>query len=141
MSPFSSYLQVLRMRRQMKQSELASLIGCDQSYISALENGHKGPPLPTFVDRLVTTLQLSPTEQANLDRAFKASGRKVEIATDAPQDLYLLVNQLRDKLPRLGPAAVQALLSVLNMSDQPHDEFDKPVRRLRRRQDEEAAMN
>ncbi|RSZ38213.1 MULTISPECIES: helix-turn-helix transcriptional regulator [unclassified Variovorax] len=140
MSPFSSHLQALRTRRQMKQSELAGLIGCDQSYISALENGHKGPPPSIFIERLVSTLRLSQAEQAQLHWAFKASGRKLEIAADAPQDLFILVDTLRDKLPRLGPAAVQALLIALNKSDQLPEKSDRPARRLRRRQSEEATM-
>ena len=52
MSPFSRYLVDLRRRLGVRQGELADLLGYDQSYLSALEIGQKGPPTPEFVDRL-----------------------------------------------------------------------------------------
>jgi predicted transcriptional regulator len=44
MSPFSHFLHELRLQHQIRQSELAELLGYEQSYISALEVGIKGPP-------------------------------------------------------------------------------------------------
>jgi predicted transcriptional regulator len=44
MSPFSHFLHTLRMRLEIRQAELAALVGYEQSYISALEVGLKGPP-------------------------------------------------------------------------------------------------
>lgn len=40
------------MRHGVRQVELAERIGYEQSYISALEAGAKGPPTPEFIDRL-----------------------------------------------------------------------------------------
>lgn len=39
MSPFSQFLHDLRMRRRLRQADLADLLGYEQSYISALEVG------------------------------------------------------------------------------------------------------
>ena len=50
MSPFSHFLHELRLRHQIRQSELAELLGYEQSYISALEIGAKGPPTEEFVE-------------------------------------------------------------------------------------------
>ena len=49
MSPFSHFLHELRLQHQIRQSELAELLGYEQSYISALEVGIKGPPTDEFV--------------------------------------------------------------------------------------------
>lgn len=62
MSPFTRQLSELRMRHGIRQNELAELIGYDQTYISALEVGLKEPPTPEFVDKLVTTLPMTPAE-------------------------------------------------------------------------------
>lgn len=56
MSPFARQLHELRLRHGIRQNELAELIGYDQTYISALEVGLKGPPTPEFVDKVVATL-------------------------------------------------------------------------------------
>jgi hypothetical protein len=62
MSPFARQLSEFRMRHGIRQNELAELIGYDQTYISALEVRLKGPPTSEFVDKLVTTLPLTPAE-------------------------------------------------------------------------------
>lgn len=58
MSPFAHLLHNLQMRHNIRQSELAERLGYEQSYISALEIGLKGPPGPDFVDRLIAALEL-----------------------------------------------------------------------------------
>jgi transcriptional regulator with XRE-family HTH domain len=66
MSPFSHFLHDLRMRLEIRQAELAELVGYEQSYISALEVGLKGPPTQEFIARLIHALSLSPAEQQHL---------------------------------------------------------------------------
>lgn len=65
------------MRHGIRQNELAELIGYEQTYISALEVGLKGPPTPEFVDKLVTKPQLAPVEVEEIRTATKASDRKL----------------------------------------------------------------
>jgi transcriptional regulator with XRE-family HTH domain len=50
------------MRHGIRQAELAEALGYEQSYISALEVGLKGPPTEVFVERLIQVLQI-PVEQ------------------------------------------------------------------------------
>jgi transcriptional regulator with XRE-family HTH domain len=90
------------MRRQVRQSELADLLGYDQSYISALEIGAKGPPTPEFIERLATTLSLTASEEAELNEAAAASQRKFVLDLDTPEDLYWLFKDLRDEWDRLS---------------------------------------
>lgn len=77
MSPFSHFLHELRLQHQIRQSELAELLGYEQSYISALEVGIKGPPTEEFVEKLITALDLPPTAQLELREAIAASDRKL----------------------------------------------------------------
>jgi predicted transcriptional regulator len=44
MSPFASALHSIRMQHGICQTVLADMIGYEQTYISALEVGKKGPP-------------------------------------------------------------------------------------------------
>lgn len=140
MSPFSSFLQALRKRYNLRQSELAAAMGYDQSLISGLEQGFKGPPTEQFVESLINTMKLEPAELHDLRCAVEASNRKLVIDADAPQDLYLFLKELREELPQLSPSTLQCLRTVLHHGRNATDEFDKPIRRSRRPSTEEAAM-
>ncbi|UGA40203.1 helix-turn-helix domain-containing protein [Chromobacterium haemolyticum] len=69
MSPFAHMLHELRMRYGIRQGDLAELIGYEQSYVSSLEVGIKGPPQPEFITKLIKALDLPPEDQARLSAA------------------------------------------------------------------------
>lgn len=140
MSPFSQYLHDLRMRRRLRQADLAELLGYEQSYISALEVGLKGPPTSEFLDRLTDALALSGPEQHELRAVSHASHRKLVIEPDAPPDIYWLLTDLRDAVNRLSPSQVRIIREVLVMPSKSLEERAEPVRRLKRRRKEEATM-
>jgi transcriptional regulator with XRE-family HTH domain len=140
MSPFSHLLHDLRMRHNIRQSELAELLGYEQSYISALEVGLKGPPTPEFVERMMKTLSLSPQEIDDLKKAVEASQRKLTIDANMPRDIYWLLHDLRTNISRLGPVQVRMIKDVLQLTDRGAEIWTEPVRRLRRQPREEAAM-
>ncbi|HRM52435.1 MAG TPA: helix-turn-helix transcriptional regulator [Ottowia sp.] len=140
MSPFSHFLHELRMRHGVRQVELAERIGYEQSYISALEAGAKGPPTPEFVDRLQSALGLTDEEACKLRAAADASQRKLVIDADMPQDVYWLLDRLRATLPDLTPTQVRVINEVLNMPTSPADAWPESPRRLRRRNLKEAQM-
>ena len=59
MSPFSHFLHELRLRLEIRQADLAKLVGYEQSYISALEVGLKGPPTQEFITRLIQAVAIA----------------------------------------------------------------------------------
>ena len=128
------------MRHGVRQVELAERIGYEQSYISALEAGAKGPPTPEFVDRLQSALGLTDEEACKLRAAADASQRKLVIDVDMPQDVYWLLDRLRATLPDLTPTQVRVINEVLNMPTSPADAWPESPRRLRRRNLKEAQM-
>lgn len=137
MSPFSQFLHDLRMRRGMRQSELAEAVGYEPSYISALELGIKGPPTDEFLARLIQTLSMSLPEQDTLREMALASQRKLILDADAPTDLYWLLNDLRTALNYLHPVQVKLIREVIDL---PHsllkDRATAPVRIKRKRKEE-----
>jgi len=138
MSPFSQFLHDLRMRRRLRQADLADMLGYEQSYISALEVGLKGPPTNEFLDRLTQVLALSTSERDEMQVASHASQRKLVIDTDAPPDIYWLLADLRSAVGRLSPSQVRIIREVLIMPAVSLEERAEPVRRLKRRKKEEA---
>ncbi|WP_287879509.1 helix-turn-helix transcriptional regulator [Aquitalea sp.] len=140
MSPFAHLLHELRMRFGIRQGDLAELVGYEQSYVSALEVGIKGPPPPAFVNKLISALHLASHDQERLHAAVTASQRKLVIDVDAPQEVYHLVADLHQHLATLHPAQVRMIREVLSMREVLAEPVPEPVRRLKRRKKEEARM-
>lgn len=139
MSPFSHLLHDLRLRYGLRQTDLAELIGYEQSYISALEVGLKGPPPIDFVNRFSTGLDLTQEEKTALYQAVDASQRKLVIDADAPSDMFLLLKDLREGVDRLSPEQIQLIRDIVKL---PTSMGPAPqrIRRLKRKSKEEAIM-
>lgn len=73
----------LRLRHGIHQTELAELLGYEQSYISALEIGTKGPPTPEFFAKLAQSFDMRDAEQHELEQIAEASQRKLALDTDS----------------------------------------------------------
>lgn len=117
MSPFSRYLIELRRRHGLRQGELASLVGYEQSYLSALEIGLKGPPTSEFVERLIEAIPLSADDQVALESALKASQRKFSIPLKADETVFRLANRFWDRLQSLSPAQIRGIEALLSIED------------------------
>ncbi len=127
------------MRYGIRQNELADLIGYDQTYISALEVGLKGPPTPEFVDKLVQKLGLSHAEEEKLRSAVEVSERKLVLEADAHPEVYLMLAALRQRLHELHPAEARMIRELVNLPDTVRQQEREPIKRLRRRKSEETA--
>ena len=117
MSPFAHFLHTVRTRHGIRQTELAEMMGYEQTYISALEVGKKGPPTEAFINRLITVLQFNPEECRELLEAAEASQRKLVIGIDENQDVYWMIKDLRDRLPELTSAQIQLIRQILVLKE------------------------
>jgi transcriptional regulator with XRE-family HTH domain len=140
MSPFASLLSAIRKRHTIRQKELADLMGYEQTYISALEVGKKGPPTPEFIDRLITALNLSSEESESLRDAADASQRKFIINADISQDVYWMMRDLRQRLPELNSAQIQLIRFALDLKESLKERPKDMKDRLKRHQCGEAHM-
>jgi len=140
MSPFSQCLVTLRTRYGIRQGELADMVGYEQSYISALEVGLKGPPTLEFVERLSEALSLSPEERQYLYEALLASQRKFTIELDAREDVYWMFRDLREQLSELSEVQVRMIRDLVRLRDPQQRQVLKPLRSVKRSKVEEVAM-
>lgn len=116
MSPFSILFRHTRDKSGLRQKDLAELLGYEQSYVSAVEIGSKGPPTPEFVQKLISVLALNEDEARQLWEAMDASQRKIQIPSDAPEGVFLLGYELRKQIDHLHPSQVEAMLAILRLS-------------------------
>lgn len=117
MSPFAEALRTIRVDHALRQQELAELLGCDRSYLSALENDAKPPPRPAFVETLISVLQLPPEAADAIRRARERSRRRYALPGEMPEQTYAFVHELFRRLDRLNPRQVSALHAVLEIAD------------------------
>lgn len=115
MSPFSRVLRELRMHRGIRQGDLAVMIGYEQTYISALEIGTKGPPTHEFVDRLIDALSLTLVEEEEIREAARASERKILLKAEMPERVFWMMKKLRDNIDTLHPAQIAMINDVIDM--------------------------
>lgn len=140
MSPFSQSLISLRSRYGIRQGELAEMVGYEQSYISALEVGLKGPPTKELVDRICDELSLSDEERQKLHEAREASQRKFTIDLDSREDVYWMFKDLMEYLSELSEAQVRVIREVVRIRDQQKPQIIRSMRRTKRHKVEEVAM-
>ena len=144
MSPFADALRQLRLRRGLRQQALADLVGCERSYISALENDLKKEPPPAFVDGIGQVLDLPSEEAAELRQALAKSRRAYAVPAQAPRETYEFVYDLFASLDSLSLLQLQGLRTVLqlgNAQQGPLHESDVRIRRKDRRlEQKEVAM-
>lgn len=140
MSPFSQCLIKLRTSYGLRQGELASLVGYEQSYICALEVGLKGPPTIELVERLCDALSLTSEEKQGLYEALDASQRKFTIDLDAREDIYWMFKDLREQLPELSEAQVRMIRDLVHLRDPQQRRVLKPLRSVKRSKVKEVVM-
>ncbi len=144
MSPFAHHLRMLRVTRGLRQSELATIIGYEQSYVSALELGLKGPPNEEFVQSLSRHLQLGEDEKEELYQVVEASQRRFSIPQDVPAEVFWLCHRLAQQIHHLHPAQISLMETALNLPQHFARPIEKMHTRIKRRslktQEQEAKM-
>jgi len=59
---FASRLRHRRAMLKLSLAELGQRVGCAKSYLSSIENGHKGPPADALIERIEQALSFQPGE-------------------------------------------------------------------------------
>ena len=130
MSPFSIFLRDLRHSRGLRQKEMAVLLGYEQSYISALELGLKGPPRLEFLNRLAQKLHLNEEEMRCMNSVVVRSKRRIVVPLGAAEAEYELCYRLEQQLSRLEPIQIELISLALRMSSR-HVDLAEPSTKRR----------
>ena len=116
MTPFSKQLLEFRQQRGLRQNQMANLLGYEQSYLSALEGGHKAPPRKEKLDFLIKKLTLSEADEKKLRVAAKASSKTIKIPNKVKIQTQEMCYMLQEALPRITDAQVQIIRLALELS-------------------------
>lgn len=113
MTPFGRKLEQLRRSRGLQQSQLAAEAGVQSCYISAMENGRKGPPSLSVFDQLTRVLDLSEAEKRDLWRAGLQSKKTRKMPPETSTNEYVLVDELWERLGSLTENQVSLISLAL----------------------------
>ncbi|MCO7226631.1 helix-turn-helix domain-containing protein [Pleionea sp. CnH1-48] len=117
MTPFGQYLEALRRSRNLQQTQLADLLGVHSCYVSAIENGKKGPPTKKVLDNLIISLRLDESEQVLLWDYVDQSQRTTRLPDHATADEYSMMRDLRQCLGSLSSEQITIIRNALKLGN------------------------
>ena len=115
MTPFGLFLESLRRNRQLQQVQLADIMGINSCYVSAIENGKKGPPSKRVLDRLISELALDDREQGLLWEYVDQSKRTIRLPDNATADEYALMRDIEKNLGALSIEQINIIRNTLKL--------------------------
>jgi len=130
-APFALVLRDLRLRHCKTQTELAHLVGFEQSFLSSLELGTKNPT-SDFLDRLVRGLNLCDEDRDELLAEAAASQNRFALGPEIPEETFRFCYALFQKIDRLHPALISAMHAMLKVEDELKTPVGPIPTRLRR---------
>jgi len=116
MSPFAYQLKKIRTDRQLQQKTMAEMIGCEQSYLSALETDSKVPPQNEKLLQLLKKLNLNSEEETVLIVAAEKSKRSIRLPLKAQSRLFEICHQLEDQLPCISDLQLELIGLALRIN-------------------------
>lgn len=115
MTPFGKRLEKLRRERNLKQIELANLVGIKASYVSVLERGHKGAPSKAILERIIQKLELDDHERQALIKDAEISDFTFKVPKGTSSSEFELLHKLRSRLGTLSDKQVLILKTTLDI--------------------------
>ena len=118
MSPFAIQLRKIRTEKQLQQKVMAEILGCEPSYLSALETDSKVPPQKEKLTHFLKKLRLSPKEELDLFLAAEKSRRTIRLPLKARTQLFEVCHALEDQLPNLSDVQLEIIALALRINPQ-----------------------
>jgi transcriptional regulator with XRE-family HTH domain len=117
MSPFSILIKELRTWCGLTQVEFALKLNVEQSYVSAVEVGKKGPPSADFIAKLIEAFDLDKRWECRLKEALDFSQRRMELPKGTSTETYRIFNGLRKQINDLHPAQIELIEYALKLPE------------------------
>jgi transcriptional regulator with XRE-family HTH domain len=120
LTPFGISIRKLRLDKGLRLLDLAALMGCSSSFISAIETGRKSIP-DSYVVAVSRAMKLSAAEIKELRRAADRSRKEVRLDKLPEEDRELVAAFARrlDKVPADMMARLKKIVMKSSSSDVP----------------------
>lgn len=111
---FSVMLKSIRTSQGYKQFEYAKILGCEPSYLSALERGKKDPPKPDKLEKLIQRMNLSAEQAQNLRNAAEYRINNIKIPRESNEIVREMLVQLNKKISSITNYQAKLISHVLS---------------------------
>ena len=110
MTPFGEKLRALRAERGVRQKEMAQAIGVSAAYLSALEQGRRGAPTWTLIQKIIGYFNVIWDDAEELARLAEASHPRVKLDTSGLSPAATeLANLLAENIEKLDEAELRRI--------------------------------
>lgn len=111
MTALGNFVRARRKQLGMLQVQLASRMGVDDTYVSAIETGKRTPDSVDFLDALARALELDGDRVADLMRAAQVSQRIFRLPTETSSRKRELLKVLAEDIA-LTETDIEAIAAV-----------------------------
>lgn len=112
---FSLMLKSIRTSQGYKQFQYAKVLGCEPSYLSALERGKKEPPKPDKLEHMIQRMNLSEEQAQQLRNAAEYRINNIKIPRESNEIVREMCVQLNKKLSSITIAQAKLITQVLSV--------------------------
>jgi len=112
---FSLMLKSIRISHGYKQFQYAKILGCEPSYLSALERGKKEPPKPYKLEQMIQRMNLSEDQAQRLRNAAEYRINNIKIPRESSEVVREMCVQLNKKLSSITIAQARLITQVLSV--------------------------
>ncbi len=116
MSPFAFELRKIRAERKLQQKTMSEIIGCEQSYLCALETDAKVPPQGQKLLKLIKKLNLTEEEEDRIIIAAKQSKRLFKLPLKADKLLFEVCYELENQITTISHSQIIAIGVIVGMN-------------------------
>ncbi|MFD1122456.1 helix-turn-helix domain-containing protein [Methylophilus flavus] len=107
-------LKSIRTSQGYKQFEYAKILGCEPSYLSALERGKKDPPKPEKLEKLIQRMNLSENQAQKLRNAAEYRINNIKIPRESNEivrEMFVLLNKKSSSITNYQAKLIRQVLS------------------------------
>ncbi len=126
MSPFAYTLKKYRANKKLQQKDLAEIIGCEPSYLSALETDAKVPPQKENLLQLFKKLNLGVEEKEEFLIAAEKSKRFIKLPLKASKRLFEICHEFEKQISSIDDDQLLIIGLGLNLSSSEIQEMGEP---------------
>lgn len=117
MTEFGMFNRILRVKRGIKQKDMAKLLGISSSYLSAMERGNR-PIKQDYVRNIIRICQLSREEIEEIWKAYYNSGIYVRFnLNNASYKKATLIRILEKEFLNIDNETAEKIIAILKKED------------------------
>ncbi len=126
MSPFAYQLRKVRTERKLQQKAMAEIIGCEPSYLSALETDAKAPPQKEKLNQFFKKLNLTFEEQTELLITAEKSKRLIRLPLKGNKLLFEICHEFEKQMTKIDDDQLMMIGLGLKLTSKQIIELGEP---------------